>query len=116
MTDAGGMGSTTSRLALATRAVHAGRDDLIELGVHAVPLDLSTTYPARDSAAEAARLDVFATGAEVPGPPIYGRIANPTVQRLEAAVAELEGCEAAVAFATGMAALSACLLGSAADG
>ena len=30
---------------LDTRAVHAGRDDLADLGVHALPLDLSTTYP-----------------------------------------------------------------------
>jgi len=102
--------------ALATRAVHAGRDDLTDLGVHAVPLDLSTTYPARDSAAEAARLDVFATGAESPGPPIYGRVGNPTVSRFEAALADLEGCESAVAFATGMAALSACLLAAVASG
>lgn len=110
------MTQMASRPALATRAVHAGRGDLIGLGVHAVPLDLSTTYPARDSEREAARLDVFATGAEAPGSPIYGRIANPTVQRFEAAVAELEGCQAAVAFATGMAALTACLLAAAADG
>ncbi len=110
------MESVTSRLGRATRAVHAGRDDLTDLGVHAVPLDLSTTYPARDSNREAARLDVFAIGAEATGLPIYGRIANPTVQRFEAAVAELEGCEAAVAFATGMAALSACLLATAAAG
>src|ERR1035438_1484192 len=102
--------------ALATRAVHAGRDDLTDLGVHAVPLDLSTTYPARDSAAEAARLDVFATGAESPGPPIYGRVGNPTARRFEAALADLEGCESAVAFATGMAALSACLLAAVASG
>ncbi|MQA08580.1 MAG: PLP-dependent transferase [Pseudonocardiaceae bacterium] len=95
---------------LRTRAVHAGRDDLVELGVHAVPLDLSTTYPARDSAAEAARLDVLA-GGELDGRmPVYGRISNPTVERFETAVAELEGCTDAVAFASGMAALSACLL------
>lgn len=84
--------------------------------MHAVPLDLSTTYPARDTAAEAARLDVFATGAEPPGLPIYGRLANPTVQRFEAALADLEGCPAAVAFASGMAALSGCLLATAAAG
>jgi len=101
---------------LATRAVHAGREGLTDIGVHAVPLDLSTTFPARDSAAEAARLDVFATGEQPPGHPIYGRVANPTMQRFEAALAELEGCEAAVAFATGMAALSACLLAAVAAG
>jgi methionine-gamma-lyase len=99
-----------------TRAVHAGRDDLVDLGVHAVPLDLSTTYPSRDSRAEAARLDVLGTGALDDGPPVYGRMGNPTVARFETALAELEGAEAAVAFASGMAALSACLLAAVAAG
>jgi methionine-gamma-lyase len=96
--------------AFSTRAVHAGREDLTDLGIHAVPLDLSTTYPARDAHVEAGRLDTFAAGEQPPGLPVYGRVGNPTVQRFEAALAELEGCEAAVAFATGMAAMSACLL------
>lgn len=101
---------------LRTRAVHAGRDDLTDLGVHAVPLDLSTTYPARDSAAEAARLDVLGTGEQDGGLPVYGRLGNPTVARFETALAELEGAEAAVAFASGMAAISACLLAAGAAG
>ncbi|MEV5987601.1 PLP-dependent transferase [Streptomyces sp. NPDC052051] len=97
--------------AFATEAVHAGREDLAELGLHAPPLDLSTTYPSRDSRAEAARIDAFAAdGAELAGPPVYGRIGNPTVARFETALARLEGTEAAVAFASGMAALSAVLL------
>jgi methionine-gamma-lyase len=95
---------------LSTRAVHAGRDDLVDLGLHAVPIDLSTTYPSRDSHGEAARLEVASTGEVLPGPQIYGRVGNPTVARFETALAELEGCEAAVAFASGMAALTACLL------
>jgi methionine-gamma-lyase len=99
-----------------TRAVHAGRDDLVELGLHAVPIDLSTTYPSRDSRAEAARLDVLGTGETDGGPPVYGRMGNPTVARFESALAELEGCAAGVAFATGMAALSACLLAGVAAG
>ncbi|TDD19187.1 trans-sulfuration enzyme family protein [Nonomuraea diastatica] len=106
----------TSGRSLDTRAVHAGRDDLVDHGVHAVPIDLSTTYPSRDTAGEAARLDTLATGEQVPGMPIYGRIGNPTVGRFEDALAELEGCEAAVAFASGMAALSACLLAGVAAG
>jgi methionine-gamma-lyase len=101
---------------LTTRAIHAGREDLVELGVHAVPLDLSTTYPARDTEREAARLDVFATGAVPSGSPIYGRLGNPTVGRFESALAELESCEAAVAFPSGMAALTACLLAAVAAG
>lgn len=56
--------------ALATEAVHAGRDDLARQGVHAPPIDLSTTYPSYDSRGEAARIDAFAAdGAEPEGPP-----------------------------------------------
>ncbi|WP_423464796.1 trans-sulfuration enzyme family protein [Promicromonospora sp. MS192] len=99
-----------------TRAVHAGKDDLAALGLHAPPIDLSTTYPSHDVAAEAARLDQFADGHDDGGPPVYARVANPTVRRFETALAELEGADAAVAFASGMAALSACLLARAAAG
>ena len=103
--------------ALATEAVHAGRDDLARQGLHAAPIDLSTTYPSYDSREEAARVDAFAaTGAEPDGPPVYGRVGNPTVARFETALARLEGTESAVAFASGMAALTAVLLARAATG
>ncbi|MEE1930721.1 PLP-dependent transferase [Streptomyces sp. TRM 70351] len=103
--------------ALATHAVHAGREDLAALGLHAAPLDLSTTYPSHDSRAEAARLDDFAaTGAQLEGPPVYARLDNPTVARFERALARLEGTGAAVAFASGMAALTAVLLARGAGG
>ncbi|GAA2445579.1 PLP-dependent transferase [Streptomyces macrosporus] len=100
-----------------TEAVHAGREDLAALGLHVAPLDLSTTYPSPDSRAEAARLDEFAaTGARLEGPPVYARLDNPTVARFETALARLERTEAAVAFASGMAALSAVLLERASRG
>ncbi|MFF5972993.1 trans-sulfuration enzyme family protein [Streptomyces sp. NPDC012769] len=103
--------------ALATEAVHAGRDDLAELGLHAPPLDLSTTYPSYDIRAEAARIDEFAaTGARPDGPPVYARLDNPTTGRFETALARLEGTDSAVAFASGMAALSAVLLSRASLG
>ncbi|OPF71707.1 cystathionine gamma-synthase [Streptomyces antioxidans] len=103
--------------AFATEAVHAGREDLPGMGLHAVPLDLSTTYPSYDSRQEAARIDAFAaTGARPDGPPVYARLDNPTVARFETALARLEGTESAVAFASGMAALSACLLARGAQG
>ncbi|HEX5566853.1 MAG TPA: PLP-dependent transferase [Streptomyces sp.] len=107
---------TPSR-SLATEAVHAGREDLAALGLHTAPLDLSTTYPSHDIRGEAARLDEFATtGAQLQGPPVYARLDNPTVARFETALARLEGAEAAVAFASGMAALTAVLLTRAAQG
>ncbi|MFE5857478.1 trans-sulfuration enzyme family protein [Streptomyces sp. NPDC056500] len=97
--------------ALATEAVHAGREDLAQLGLHAPPLDLSTTYPSYDAAQEAERIDAFATtGARLEGPPVYARLDNPTTARFETALARLEGAEDAVAFASGMAALTAVLL------
>ncbi|GAA3793557.1 PLP-dependent transferase [Streptomyces chiangmaiensis] len=100
-----------ARRSLTTEAVHAGREDLAELGLHAPPLDFSTTYPSYDSRDEAARIDAFAAdGAEPDGPPVYGRLGNPTVARFETAIARLERTESAVAFASGMAALSAVLL------
>ncbi|MDN5852668.1 MAG: PLP-dependent transferase [Actinomycetia bacterium] len=101
---------------LATRAVHAGREDLSDLGLHAVPLDLSTTYPARSSEAEALRLDAITGGEEPAGGPVYGRLGNETVRRFETALAKLEGTDAAVAYSTGMAAMSACLLAAVAAG
>ncbi|HEY9438896.1 MAG TPA: PLP-dependent transferase [Streptomyces sp.] len=107
----------TRARAFATEAVHAGRDDLAALGVHAPPLDLSTTYPSYDSRGEAERIDAFAsTGAQLEGPPIYARLDNPTTARFETALARLEGAESAVAFASGMAALTAVLLARASMG
>jgi methionine-gamma-lyase len=93
-----------------TRAVHAGRHDLRELGVHAPPLDLSTTYPVADLDGAGAQLDAFAAGGQPAGSPIYARLHNPTVARFEDAIAELEGAEAAVSFASGMGAITALLL------
>ncbi len=43
-------------------------------------------------------------------PEFYGRHANPTVTSFEEAVAELEGAEASLAFASGMGAISATVL------
>lgn len=43
--------------------------------------------------------------------PIYTRLGNPTVAEFERRMAELEGYDGAVAFASGMAAVSAVLLG-----
>ncbi|MFI9628036.1 trans-sulfuration enzyme family protein [Streptomyces sp. NPDC052042] len=97
--------------ALATEAVHAGRDDLAALGLHTPPIDLSTTYPSYDSRGEAGRIDAFAaTGARPDGPPVYARLDNPTTARFEDALARLEGTQSAVSFASGMAALTAVLL------
>lgn len=93
-----------------TRAVHAGRGELRGLGVHALPIDLSTTYPVGDLDGAAAQLDAWAAGGQPDGSPIYARLHNPTVARFESAMAELEGSGAAVAFASGMGAITALLM------
>jgi cystathionine gamma-synthase/methionine-gamma-lyase len=99
-------------------AVHAGRAGLTEQGVHAVPIDLSTTAPLPSVHDGGLAYEQMATG----GMPlegqstVYQRLWNPTVARFEEGVAVLEGAPEAVAFATGMAALSAVLLATVAAG
>ena len=99
-------------------AVHAGRNGLTELGVHAVPIDLSTTAPLPSVHDGGLAYEQMATG----GPhlagqsTVYQRLWNPTVARFEEGVAALEAAPEAVAFATGMAALSAVLLAMVATG
>ncbi len=97
---------------LDTTAVHAGRHDLTALGVHALPIDLSSTNPLPSIVEGGDSYENLATGGRLePGQsPVYQRLWNPTVARLESAVAELEHTEDALAFASGMAALSAVLL------
>lgn len=101
---------------LDTLAVHAGREDLSELGVHAPPLDLSSTYPISDLDAATLGLDEMAAGGRPAGGSIYARLHNPTVARFEDALAKLEGAEAAVAYASGMAAMTAALFVAAQEG
>ncbi|MGO4384250.1 trans-sulfuration enzyme family protein [Specibacter sp. RAF43] len=99
-------------------AVHAGREDLAALGVHAVPLDMSTTAPLTSVEAGGLAYEQMATGG-VPQPgqsTVYQRLWNPTVARFEDGVAQLETAAESVSFATGMAALAAVLLAAVAAG
>ncbi|MBW8368786.1 MAG: PLP-dependent transferase [Arenimonas sp.] len=93
-----------------TLAVHAGREDFIALGVNAPPIDLSTTYPVTDLDVGTASFDALVGGAASAANPIYARLHNPTVGRVEQAMATLEATEACVAFGSGMAALTAVLM------
>jgi len=99
-------------LSFDTLAVHAGRNGLTEQGVHAVPIDLSTTAPLPSVQDGGQAYEQMATGGvHLEGQStVYQRLWNPTVARFEQGVAVLEGAPEAVAFATGMAALSAVLL------
>ena len=98
-------------LGLESTAVHAGRGDLNDLGVHALPIDLSTTNPLPGIDVGGDSYEAMALGGHpTPGGMVYARLWNPTVGRFEEALAELEHAEASVAFASGMAALTALLL------
>ncbi len=88
-----------------TRAVRAStRVPQVDQAASVTPIYQAAAF----SAADGAELADILTGA-VPGY-AYSRIANPTTDVLGAAVAELEGAEAGLAFASGMAAIHAAIV------
>jgi methionine-gamma-lyase len=89
----------------ATLAVHAGEGPCRVTGAVDTPIYQSTTFAAVDSDEMAALYS-----GEKPGY-MYTRYGNPTVHALEEKVAALEAGEAALAFASGMAAVSCAILG-----
>jgi len=76
--------------------------------VNQIPSAVPIYQAAAFSTADAAELGDVLTGAR--SGYAYSRIDNPTTAALAAAVAELEGAEAGLAFATGMAAIHAALV------
>jgi O-acetylhomoserine (thiol)-lyase len=88
----------------ATQALHAGHDVSQNGGTRAVPIYQSTAYVFDDSDDAAGRFNL-----SVPGF-IYTRLNNPTNDILEQRLAALEGGIAAVATASGTAAISTTLL------
>jgi methionine-gamma-lyase len=98
-------------------AVHAGREDFAALGVHAAPIDLSTTNPLPDIDSGGMSYESLATGGHpTDGGFVYQRLWNPTVARFEEGLAALEGTDESVAFASGMAAVTASILTAASSG
>jgi len=89
---------------LETLAVRAGtvRSQFNE---HSEAMFLTSSFVFGSAAEAAARFK-----GEQPGP-IYARFTNPTVQMMEARLAALEGAERCVAFASGMAAILATVMG-----
>ncbi len=84
-----------------TKAVHAGEDRDANFGAVSVPI-----YPASVFAFSDADEGIAIHNYEKPGY-FYGRLGNPTVEALEKTITELERGEDALAFASGMAAISA---------
>ncbi len=88
----------------ATRAIRAAhRLPVVDQPPTSVPIYQTVTF----TSADAEELGAVANR-EIPGY-AYGRLDNPTVVAFAAAVAELEGAEAAFAFASGMGAIHAAL-------
>ncbi len=111
-------GVMTAQLRPDSLAVHCGREDLTALGVHALPIDLSTTNPLPDIESGGDSYESMATGGHplAEGGAVYARLWNPTVARFESALAQLERSEESVAFASGMAAMTAAILAHTASG
>jgi methionine-gamma-lyase len=92
-----------AKAGLSTRAIHVGYSPADEYGALTPPVHLTSTF-VFESAEQGA--EIFAGTREGY---IYGRTKNPTQTILEARIASLEGGEAALAVASGMAAISATL-------
>ncbi len=87
-----------------TSAVHAGEDRTANHGAVSVPVYSTSVFAFSD-----ADEGIAIHNDEKPGY-YYGRLGNPTQEALERTVAELESGEDALAFASGMAAISASVL------
>jgi methionine-gamma-lyase len=87
-----------------SRSIHAGEEPDPTTGASAPNIVMSTTFVSEAEASFSA--EDF--GADTPY--IYTRWGNPTVAQLERKLASLEGAEACIAFASGMAAATGLLL------
>jgi methionine-gamma-lyase len=87
-----------------TLAVHAGENLSEHHGAVSVPIYTASVFAFSDADQGAAIHNYQKEGY------FYGRLGNPTQSALEKAVAELENGEDALAFASGMAAVSAAVL------
>ena len=92
-----------------TQAVHAGETRRKPYGALAMPIVQTSTYCFEDTAALVEHMRRKEDGLE-PVRGEYGRYGNPTQEVVEHKLAALDGGEAALVFASGMAALTATLL------
>ena len=87
-----------------TLALHAGQEPDPTTGARAVPIFATTSYVFHDAEHAANLFSLKEFGF------IYSRLMNPTNDVLEKRMAALEGGAAALAFASGQAAISAAIL------
>jgi methionine-gamma-lyase len=98
------MENTDKQYGFATRAIHAGQRPDPHTGALATPIHQTSTFVFSDVEQGAARFAGQEAGY------IYTRIGNPTQSALEEKMAVLEGGEAALAFGSGMAAITGTVL------
>jgi len=89
---------------ISTLAIHAGEEPDPQTGASAPNLVMSTTY------VTSADVSFSAEDFSENTPYFYTRWGNPTVTQLEHKLAALEGAEGAIAFASGMSAITSLLL------
>ncbi|PTX95493.1 O-acetylhomoserine aminocarboxypropyltransferase/cysteine synthase family protein [Opitutus sp. ER46] len=99
-----------SSLGFGTKALHAGQQPDPTTGSRAVPLYQTSSYVFRDTEHAANLFALKELGN------IYTRIMNPTTDVFEQRIAALEGGTAALAFASGQAAITNCILNLAGAG
>ncbi|OIK11698.1 methionine gamma-lyase [Bacillus sp. MUM 13] len=87
-----------------TAVIHEGYDSKAHLGSLAIPIFQTSTFTFETAEQGERRFAGTEEGY------IYSRLGNPTVRALEERIAVLEGAEAALAFSSGMAAVSAVLI------
>lgn len=86
-----------------TRAIHHGYEPMDHQGALTPPLHLTSTFAFETAEAGG---EVFAGEREAF---VYSRVGNPTLDLLEKRIADLEGAEAGLGFASGMGAITAAL-------
>jgi methionine-gamma-lyase len=95
---------TTRKRGISTRAIHGGPAPSAPGEPLVAPIVAATTFVLADAAETERVMSEEEYGF------LYSRIRNPTVEDLNVVVADLEGAEAALAFASGMAAITAALV------
>ncbi len=95
---------------ISTRAIHGGERQVAPGVPVTMPIVTSTTFAFEDAAEFGRVMSEEEYGF------VYSRIRNPTIEELNGALAELEGAEEALAFSSGMAAITAALMTTLAPG
>jgi len=95
------------RARIKTIAAHAGMHAARELNAASMPIFTTSTSPAPSAEELGARFQDYPAARSGL---IYSRLGNPTTYALETALAEMSGCENAMVFGSGMAAISHAVL------